>query len=325
VRPPAGRVASDTQDADLVASASPKDSASDRGGKPSELALRWLSAGLVLPPLLLTCYLGGYPFVALVSLASAVATSEFYGFVEAKGVRAHRKLGVLAAAGLPFLVFIGDASLAASLLTGLLLATSLLQLRTRRIEQSIASIATTFFGVYYVGWLLSHAVSLRHLTEDPRFAGALLPLDSGILYMVVAIAAALGSDVGAFFVGRRFGRRKLAPTVSPGKTVEGAIGGLLAGAALVLVVHALFAYVLPGDLARELPASVAVVMGVVIAAASIVGDLVESLLKRDADLKDAGKVLPGVGGVLDRIDSALFALPVMYYLLLAYYHLARGA
>jgi len=293
--------------------------------RPSELSLRWLSAGLVLPPVLIASYLGGLPFVALVSLAAGIGTAEFYGFIDAKGARAHRTLGIGAAALLPFVVYLGDAALASSFLTAVLLLTLLAQLGKRRIESSIASISATFFGIYYVSWLLSHAVSLRQLGADPRLQFVGLPPESGIFYVVLAVAAALGSDAGAFFVGRRFGRRRLAATVSPGKTVEGAVGGLLAGALLSWIVQLSFRHLLPGDLAREFPGWVAALMGAVIASASIAGDLIESLLKRDAHLKDAGHVLPGVGGVLDRIDSALFAFPVMYYLLLAYYHLAAGA
>jgi len=291
----------------------------------SELGLRWISAGMLLPPLLYVCYLGGYWFVAIIAVLSAVAVNEFYGFIVAKGARAHRAFGTVATAALPFVVYLGDATLATSFLTAVLLVTLLLQLGKRRIEEAIASISATFFGVYYCGWLLSHAVSLRQLPVDPRLASLELPAEAGICYVILAVAGALGSDAGAFFVGRRFGRHKLAPKVSPGKTLEGAAGGLVAGALLVLLCKLAFDHLLPGGLASGLGSGAALLMGAAIAVAAIVGDLIESLLKRDAHVKDAGHVLPGVGGVLDRIDSALFAFPVMYYLLLGYYHFGRVA
>ena len=145
----------------------------------------------------------------------------------------------------------------------------------------------------------------------------------GFFYIILCLAAGYGCDTGAYFVGRAYGRRKLAPAISPNKTLEGALGGLIAGALGAVFAKAVFDY-LPGRLSHDLSYSAAVIFGIVIAAAGIVGDLVESLLKRDAEVKDAGRLLPGVGGVLDRVDSALLAIPVTYYLLLAYYYLRLG-
>jgi phosphatidate cytidylyltransferase len=129
-------------------------------------------------------------------------------------------------------------------------------------------------------------------------------------------------DAGAYFVGRRYGRRKLAPAISPNKTVEGALGGLAIGTLGALTTKLLFDFAVPGRLSGDLSYLAAGLFGLVISSAAILGDLVESVLKRDADLKDSGWILPGVGGVLDRIDSALLAIPVAYYLLLAYYRLS---
>ncbi|MBD9367561.1 phosphatidate cytidylyltransferase [Xanthomonas sp. XNM01] len=122
-------------------------------------------------------------------------------------------------------------------------------------------------------------------------------------WLLVALALVWAADSGAYFAGRMFGRRKLAVSISPNKTVEGAAGGLLAG-----VVVALCFGLLAGAGAAQLPA-VALVAAVAVAA-SIVGDLIESLLKRQAGVKDSGHLIPGHGGVLDRIDGVLAALPV---------------
>ena len=127
----------------------------------------------------------------------------------------------------------------------------------------------------------------------------------GAWRMVLLLAIIMAADTAAFFVGHAFGRRPLASQVSPGKTVEGAFGGLVGGVAGALAVRALG---LPG-----LPLAHAVALGLGVAALGIVGDLDESLIKRWAGVKDSGELFPGHGGMLDRIDSLLFGAPVLYY------------
>ena len=141
--------------------------------------------------------------------------------------------------------------------------------------------------------------------------------------MLFCLVAVVWSDAGAYFAGRAWGRRKLAPRISPCKTVEGAIGGALAGTAGGLLTKALFDLFWP-TLSVSLGWVAAAALALVIAVVAIVGDLVESLLKRDARQKDAGTLLPGMGGVLDRIDSPLLGIPVTYYLLLFYFFLRVG-
>jgi phosphatidate cytidylyltransferase len=264
---------------------------------------------------------GGWWLVGVVAAVNAIAVNEFYNFIRAKGAEAQRVFGTGAAAVLPLVVYVGDASLATSFLTAVLLATLLLQLFKQRIDEAIASVAATFFGVFYVGWLLSHAVSVRFLSADPRLASAELPPEAGIFFTLFTLCAVVGSDAGAFFVGRWLGRHKLAPHVSPGKTVEGALGGVGSGALLALACKAVFLFWIPGDASASFSWTAAAAIGAALAGIGVLGDLIESLLKRDAHVKDAGHIVPGVGGALDRIDSALLAFPLMYYLLLAYYRL----
>jgi phosphatidate cytidylyltransferase len=123
------------------------------------------------------------------------------------------------------------------------------------------------------------------------------------------------SDAGAYFAGRAYGERKLAPRISPGKTVEGAIGGVIGGTVVGLIFKGIFEIWWP-SLSAVMGWGLCVLFGVVLSVAAIVGDLIESLLKRDAQVKDAGAMLPGMGGILDRIDSPLLAIPVMYYMML---------
>ena len=293
--------------------------------RPSNLTLRLITAVILIPPIVWVCYVGGMAYVAVIILINCLAINEFYDFISQKGTTPHRLLGTLAAAALPLIVFVGDAFFATSFMTAVLLGVMILQLTKAEIREAISSVSATFFGVFYVGWLLSHAVSVRFIYSDltrrygAAHSGSLDP-EIGFFFMLLCLTAAVLCDAGAYFVGRRYGRHRLAPAISPNKTVEGALGGIVLGALGAMLTKLVFDYIVPGELSKGFSLTVAGLFGVVIAAMATLGDLVESVLKRDARLKDAGSILPGVGGVLDRIDSALLAIPVMYYLLLFYYY-----
>jgi phosphatidate cytidylyltransferase len=165
---------------------------------------------------------------------------------------------------------------------------------------TIADIAASIFGLFYLGFLPSHWIRLRELPD-----GLGLALTLTACFMVVA------TDIGSYVIGRRLGRRPLSP-ISPGKTVEGAIGGLVCAMGVGVIGGTAIAWqartpLLPGLLLGSL-------LGAVVAVMALVGDLTESMMKRDAGLKDSGDVIPGHGGILDRIDSFLFAPAVVYAL-----------
>ncbi len=154
--------------------------------------------------------------------------------------------------------------------------------------------AWTIAGILYVGWLLSHFVALRGL-------------DDGRNWVFLALFATFGSDTAAFFVGRALGRHHLAPSISPGKTWEGTIAGVLGA----IIVGLLFT--IPSPLSLPLGYGQAILLGLLISIFGQLGDLAESLLKRNMGVKDSGRLLPGHGGALDRIDSVVFAGIVVYY------------
>lgn len=293
--------------------------------QPSNLTLRLITAGALIPPLLWVIAVGGVPYVAVVIGIALIGLHEFYNFIAAKGATPHRLLGSAATALLPIVVYVGDPFWATSLMTAVLLAVMIVHLAKAEIREAIVSLSATFFGVIYVGWLLAHAVSVRFIHRELLLrygdAARVIDPDAGVFFMILCLAAAIGSDTGAYIVGRAYGRRPLAPAISPNKTVEGALGGLAIGALLAAAAKLVFDYAIPGGLSSEFGLLAAFLFGIAIACAATLGDLVESLLKRDAHLKDAGHLLPGVGGVLDRIDSVLLAIPVTYYLLLGYYYL----
>jgi phosphatidate cytidylyltransferase len=295
--------------------------------KPSNLALRLVTAALLIPPVIWVIYQGGVFVLATVVVATLLAVNEFYQLIEQKGAEPLRGYGMAAAAALPVLMYFGYESLATVLLTVALLAMMVVQLAKARISEALASISGTFFGVFYVGWLLSHAVVLRQFTQVvasrwPDVAAGMHPEFGGFL-LFYTISAVIAGDVGAYFAGRAYGRRKLAPRISPGKTVEGALGALAAGTAMAIAIKAGFDFANP-EVASALSWGATVVTGFALAIVGMVGDLIESLLKRDAEVKDTGTLLPGTGGILDRIDSNLIAIPVMYYAMLAYVFLTKA-
>ena len=262
----------------------------------TNLARRVATAVVVLPPLLAALFLGP-PLLAvlIVACASLLGLAEFFRFVTARQLEPMRFTGLLLSAAM----FVDVAHpgghraplwpFAAVLLLGVAL------LPGRELVDSVSSAAITLLGAAYVGALGGTIAALRTLE----------PVGEGAWRLVLLLATIMVSDTFAFFSGHALGRRRLAPALSPGKTVEGAVGGLVGGVAGAFAVRAIG---LPG-----LPALATLALGALVAALGIVGDLDESLLKRWAGVKDSGTLFPGHGGMLDRLDSLLFGAPVLYY------------
>jgi phosphatidate cytidylyltransferase len=293
----------------------------------SETLTRILTAAVLVPVVLYVIIQGGLIYLAVVTAFVVLGQREFYHLIEEKGARPLWALGLTAGGALPVVAYASNEYYATLLMTATLLALMVAQLRKRNITESLASISGTFFGVFYVGWLLSHAIVLRNFKGPaisqygPSDIAALqLSPEAGIFFFIFTLAVVINCDAGADFAGRAYGRHKLAPQISPGKSVEGAIGGILWGTIAGLICKLVFDSFWPSMSASLGWGSVAG-FGVILAIVGIVGDLVESLLKRDAQIKDAGSLLPGMGGVLDRIDAPLLAIPVMHYLLLGYFFL----
>jgi phosphatidate cytidylyltransferase len=262
---------------------------------------RILTAIVGLPVLLFTIWSPSpYFFVALTAIAILLALNELYALSSKLSCRPQAVLGSLAAVAV-ILSFTFDHPV---LIVAVLAALSILSLASRvskpiEMDQALISVSATLFGVVYVAVLASFLIGVRMLPEAaafPRAASKLLTMFFAIVMM---------TDTGAYYIGRAFGHNKLAPRVSPGKTVEGAIGGL---ATAILI----------GPLCKliffpELPLSHAIALGAAIGLLGQIGDLAESLLKRGAGVKDSGNLLPGHGGMLDRIDSILFCAPLLFY------------
>ena len=261
----------------------------------ANLARRVATALVALPALLAVFFLGPpWLTVAVVAVALAVGLHEFGALVRARGIRPMQGVGFLLAAAL-FLDVVSPDWLGvpfAPLGALLLLAFTLWRGRDK---ESVTAAAATLLGAVYLGALGGTIAALR----------VVRPVEDGAWRLVLLLGIQVCSDSLAFFVGHAIGRRRLAPGISPGKSVEGAAFGLVGGVLGALAVRSLG---LPG-----LPALHAAGLGAGVAAIGIVGDLDESLLKRWAGVKDSGVLFPGHGGMLDRLDSLLFGAPVLYY------------
>lgn len=242
-------------------------------------------------------------FLALVVVAG-LALQEFFGLCEKSNLRPYRALGYafgmwLLAEQLFFPQRFSLTALAVSVLLTLILSLR----NADEFSKAIGSAGATILGALYIAW----GLSLLLAWQDPSSDQALFfhsPFQSrACIFFVLAIVWA--ADIGAFYSGRLFGKHKLAPRVSPGKTVEGLLGGLVASWIAAMVFQRYWM--------KDFEWIEILVLATALNLAGVLGDLVESAMKRGAGVKDSSALIPGHGGVLDRIDSLLFAIPVMYY------------
>lgn len=268
----------------------------------SSIVLRVAASVVFIPCFIIITRRGGYHFLALVDIIIFIGLWEFYGMMETKGIRPYKGIGILAGLALSWYVFFERGVYANLFLTVALLSIMILELTRRNGKMAVYHISTTLLGVLYVSFLASHMLLLREL---PVSAGLEYALGSSFVFL--AFVMTWSCDTGAYFVGTLVGRRRLLPRVSEKKTVEGAIGGLcfaVGGAAAAK-------YTFAGFLSLWQVLALGLITGVV----GQLGDLVESMIKRDAEIKDASGTIPGHGGVLDRFDSLLFTTPIVYYFL----------
>ena len=266
------------------------------------------SAAILVPPLLIAVWLGGGWILFVVALATALGAWEAFRLLTAAGLSSMPWLGIV----LAVVIALGDSVKVLPGGSGILLAGigvvlvgigALTRLDPR---EGLAVFATTTFGAMYLG-LLGFVARLG-ATGAPIDGAAILGwLGPDRAWIVTVVLVVWAYDTAAYLVGRRIGRRPFMHHISPSKTLEGVAGGLVAAAIVGAVL--LFA------LGR--PVLAGAVLGLIVGAAAQAGDLVESMLKRAAGAKESGRLIPGHGGMLDRVDSFLFAAPVAYFYVVA--------
>jgi len=274
------------------------------------LALRVGSGVLFVPLLWLLSRAGGVAWLGFVAMQTMIGLEEFYRMARAKGLEPVRWLGFLSALGLLGLAYrpqTPNASLLGTLALLLLLALALRRSGQARILESAA---VTAFGVLYVGGLSAHFVLLREL---PWRAG--LAYADGSSLVLYAFLVTWSCDTGAYVTGRFFGRTRPWTAISPRKTLEGAIGGFVC--AVVAAQVGALTFLKPEAGVSLLTWPHALAIGALVGVCGQVGDLVESLFKRDAASGDSSDLIPGHGGVLDRFDSLYFGAPIVYHYLRA--------
>jgi phosphatidate cytidylyltransferase len=274
------------------------------------LSLRVASGLLFVPLLLLLARLGGFAWLGFVALQTLLALEEFYRMARAKGLEPVRWLGFAAVLGLLGLAYRPQTPSASLLATAALLLLLALALRRGGQPRVLESAAVTAFGVLYVGWLSAHFVLLREL---PWRAG--LAYSDGAPLVLYAFLVTWSCDTGAYVTGRFFGRTRPWLAISPRKTLEGSLGGFVFAILAAQVGAATFLRPEGGGPLLSWPHALAV--GALVGVCGQVGDLVESLFKRDAASGDSSDLIPGHGGVLDRFDSLYFGAPIVYHYLRA--------
>ncbi len=223
----------------------------------------------------------------------AVGMYEFFAMLEHKGIRAYKYFGIAAGIMIPLSIILRFESTKGWELFFIILALLILilmQFRRRQNSGAVVDISTTLFGILYISWFFSFLIRIRYM-----------PQGLGLLAAVLLITK-LG-DIGAYLIGVRFGKTPLMPRISPKKSVEGALAGLAFSVAGAFMSQKFLNF----NYAHL--AAVGITLGIL----GQLGDLSESLIKRDCEVKDSGNILPGMGGILDEIDSLLFTAPVFYF------------
>ncbi len=258
------------------------------------LRKRVITALLGIPLLITIIWFGEPWFTILVALWGLLAAFEFYRMAATSRVSPLTYFGLIWTLLFIIRPHFDDTALTPLLLTSAIILSLIWLLLRRQKDGAFIGWAWTMGGILYIGWLLSHFVTLRGL-------------DDGRNWVFLALFSTFASDTAAFFVGRALGKHRMAARISPGKTWEGAIAGVFGA----MIVSLLFTLSTP----LQLPLIYwqALLLGLLVSVFGQLGDLVESLLKRNTGVKESGRLIPGHGGVLDRIDSIVFAGIVVYY------------
>lgn len=257
---------------------------------------------------------GGWLLTTVLAVVAGMAVGEMSDLAAARGVRTFPWVGIPGSMGLVVLAgwtlsFPLWAPWALGLLLLLFFLASVAAMRQRAPDRRpLLSVSLTIVSVVYWGCCFPFFIFLRHLPGDMGWPGLPLP-DGGPVLLAFPLAVTWTADTAAYLVGSHFGRHKLAPTVSPGKTIEGGVASLITGIGVGAFMGWAFLKIHPDPVvALLLGGAMGLLMGITVQ----FGDLIESLFKREAGVKDSGRLLPGHGGILDRFDALIFTVPLTY-------------
>ncbi|QDR80529.1 Cytidylyltransferase family protein [Sporomusa termitida] len=266
------------------------------------LGKRIVTAVIGIPITVYIINYGTWIFAAAAALLALVAWHEFFKMMAVKNIKVHYLTGFLGVLLVLGCAWLGNAQEFIMVILLLVLVPMVKTVLCHK-NYGLVEAAVTLLGTLYVSLPFSHLLLLRFTEPNQYIPTALGSLAAGAAYLWLAFVGTWASDTLAYFVGSTLGRHKLCPAISPGKTYEGAAGGLVGSIMGITAMGMLFG----------LPAIHTFVLGLLVGIAAPLGDLTESALKRFAGVKDSGRLLPGHGGVLDRFDAIMFATPVVYY------------
>lgn len=258
---------------------------------------------------------GEIPFMIAIMLAAVISTVEMFSMFETKGeaVPTAAALGIAGSAAYVLFSHWRPLESFGYVTVGIIFLSFVWYMLVLRHVKPTKAVALTVFAPLLCGFCLCHLVMLRDLVD--RSAGLKGPKNQGMWIVLFLIVLIWIFDLAAWFVGRKIGRRKMAPTVSPNKSWEGAIAGVIAVLACSVVGRIIIQAILGHHKFNWFSYGLAIGIGVIVCVLGPLGDLSESLMKRDYGIKDMGSIIPGTGGVMDRLDSTLFTAPAVFYLI----------
>lgn len=244
-------------------------------------------------------YLPNWVFGLVATALICLGVYEFYSMIEKKGIFIYKYFGILISSLIPITISMNfelTKSWELFFIVCLCLIMFILQFARPDSSEAITGISTTLFGIFYISWLFSFLIKTRFITDSYLPDGRLL-----VSFLIMTTKA---GDIGAYLLGTRFGKHVLIPRISPKKTIEGFI------AAVIFSILSALAWT---SVLRGFTFLHILSLGAIFGILGQVGDLSESLIKRDCQVKDSGRFFPGLGGVLDVIDSVLFTAPIFYF------------
>ncbi|MBL7072798.1 MAG: phosphatidate cytidylyltransferase [Candidatus Omnitrophica bacterium] len=256
-----------------------------------------MTLALIAMAAVVTYVVPKWAFCTVIAVFIAVGLFEFFQLVEKRGIFVYKYFGTIIGAIVPFIVFFGttypelDNVAPIIIVAASLLVLTLQFTRRDNARDHLISTSLTMFSLFYISWFFSFFVALRCMPNGANL----------VAFLILVTKSA---DIGAYLIGSRLGKSDLIPRISPKKTKEGTLGGILTSVIVALV----FGPVLTGFCFLHL-----FILGIILATLGQVGDLAESLIKRDCSAKDSGKQFSEIGGMLDLIDSMLFTAPVFYF------------
>lgn len=271
---------------------------SDRGNTENKFVRRTIiTLALIASVVGIVYVLPNWMYCLVITFLIAMGLFEFFRMVEKRDIFVYKYFGTIIGALIPIVIFMGDSFLDMKNLEPLLIvaaclfAFTLQFIRRDNARDHLVSTALTLFSLFYISWFFSFFIKIKLLDNGANL----------IMFLVLVTKTA---DIGAYVIGRRYGKSELIPRISPNKTKEGAIGGIASSVVMAVIL---------GSFLTKFSISHLLILGIVMAVLGQVGDLAESLIKRDCNVKDSGSYLAGIGGVLDLIDSLLFTAPVFYF------------